>query len=471
MLFAIHIYEGMITPTWCVGGFIVAAMLVFWGAWRVREEEIARIAVLTAAFFVAALIHVPVPGGPPTHLLLGGLLGVVLGRRAALAIPVGLFLHAVLFQHGSLSTLGANTCVMVPPAIVSWLLFQGLCRVRWLRQAWFRAGLVMVSAGLFVVSGVYAAALLIANWGADVKTVDLTSANELILHPAVIAPALVVALLAACVEYRLKNAAEFPLGLLIGELSVLLTILLNAVILILGSPKDADWHSLVLITFLVHLPVAVVEGIILGFTVGFLARVKPEMLLGFRAKPQAAIVPVVAVLLVFAGPGTADAHRLDGAWRVLPGQRIQVQCWFNPGGPAKEATVEVKRDNGEKLTEGKLDDNGLYTFHFAKIESLFVEISAGEGHGKNLTISRSELAAKLGVETNSAKPDDAAPDDEKTPFANTEEAWLPKMKDGLIGVGFLLALAAFLLSLHNQRQLQALQRRMDGPPTNNAGGR
>jgi hypothetical protein len=30
--------------------------------------------------------------------------------------------------------------------------------------------------------------------------------------------------------------------------------------------------------FVAHLPIAVIEGIILGFTVGFLARVKPALL-------------------------------------------------------------------------------------------------------------------------------------------------------------------------------------------------
>ena len=33
-----------------------------------------------------------------------------------------------------------------------------------------------------------------------------------------------------------------------------------------------------------HLPFAVIEGVILGFVVGFLARVKPEML-GIRRSP------------------------------------------------------------------------------------------------------------------------------------------------------------------------------------------
>src|SRR5260370_37530133 len=105
-------------------------MVVVMGSWRIEDDEIPRIALLTAAFFVVSLIHVPVPGLPTSaHLLCNGLLGVVLGRRAALAIPIGLLLQAVLLQHGDLTTLGGNTCVMGLPALVAWELFAGLQRL------------------------------------------------------------------------------------------------------------------------------------------------------------------------------------------------------------------------------------------------------------------------------------------------------------------------------------------------------
>src|SRR5947209_2681484 len=96
-LLAVHISDGVLLPSWEWAGFAAAALLALFGAWNVRDEEIPRVAVLTAAFFVSSQIHVQVPGGPSTHLLLNGLLGVVLGRRALLAVPVGLFLQAVLF--------------------------------------------------------------------------------------------------------------------------------------------------------------------------------------------------------------------------------------------------------------------------------------------------------------------------------------------------------------------------------------
>jgi hypothetical protein len=78
------------------------------------------------------------------------------------------------------------------------------------------------------------------------------------------------------VEGRLENTPEFPLGFLIGELAVLLTVGLNCVTLIAGG--ETEWPVLPLLLVIAHLPFAVVEGLILGVVVGFVARVKPEML-------------------------------------------------------------------------------------------------------------------------------------------------------------------------------------------------
>jgi cobalt/nickel transport system permease protein len=273
---AVHISDGVLTEAWWAGGLVVAGLLALLGAWRVREDEVPRVAVLTAAFFVASLIHVPVPGGPRTHLLLNGLLGVVLGRRALLAIPVGLFLQAVLFQHGGYLSLGVNSCVMGLPALLAGLLFAGLRRLPWVLHPWSRAALVFASALGFLLSAVYAVALLVSNWGSPLAGADLGPANAHTLHPLTLLLAAAASGLLAWLEARLENAPEFPLGLVVGETAVLATVLLNALALMWGG--QADWYSVALLTLVVHLPLAVVEGVVLGVTVGFLARVKPEML-------------------------------------------------------------------------------------------------------------------------------------------------------------------------------------------------
>src|SRR5262249_23149642 len=160
----------------------------------IRDEEIPLVALLTASFFVASLIHVPVPGLPKTHLLLNGLLGVILGRRALLAVPLGLFLQAALFGHGGFQSLGVNSCVMGLPALLAWVLFAGLRRLPWLCRPAFRASLVSLTMTVFLLSLIYSVTLLVTNPLSQTEALLTERANHLTFHPATLAVVLGVAL-------------------------------------------------------------------------------------------------------------------------------------------------------------------------------------------------------------------------------------------------------------------------------------
>src|SRR5688500_7340923 len=134
-LFALHIADGVLTAPWLAGGWLLAALLCLLGAWRIREDEVAPTAVMTAAFFVVSLLHIRL-GPTSVHLLLSGLLGVILGRRAALGVFVALGLQAVLIGHGGLSSLGINTCVMALPALLVGALYPWLQQPAWVRHLW-----------------------------------------------------------------------------------------------------------------------------------------------------------------------------------------------------------------------------------------------------------------------------------------------------------------------------------------------
>jgi ABC-type Co2+ transport system permease subunit len=280
-LWAVHISDGVLSPAWLAGGIGLAAVLALAGAWRIRDEEIPRVALLTAAFFVASLVHIQV-GPTSAHLLLNGLVGVVLGWRAALAIPIGLFLQAALIGHGGFLALGVNSCVMVLPALLSWQLFALLRRVPWVRRRWFRWVLVAVSTLAWTLSLVYSLTLLASNGLGSFSRPDTTWADFLTFHPLTLAAALIIAGLVAWWEQRLENAPEFPVGLLVGEVAVLATVLLHCLALVGGGPEQ--FEKVAMLNFVFHLPIAVVEGTVLGFTIGFLVRVKPEML-GWEPAP------------------------------------------------------------------------------------------------------------------------------------------------------------------------------------------
>jgi len=119
----LHIAEGILSAPVLVAGGILTAGGVAAGLWTMREEQIPRVAVLSSAFFVASLIHVPV-GPSSAHLVLNGLTGLILGWAAFPAVLVALFLQAILFQFGGLTTLGVNTVNMALPALACYYLFH-----------------------------------------------------------------------------------------------------------------------------------------------------------------------------------------------------------------------------------------------------------------------------------------------------------------------------------------------------------
>jgi len=123
-----HIPDGVTSIPVIASGYGVAAAATAYSIYRINRkenprEDIPKASLLTAAFFVASWIHIPIP---PTsiHLVLSGLMGAILGYYAFPAILIGLFFQAVMFQHGGLTTLGINACIMGLPAIVSHFVFR-----------------------------------------------------------------------------------------------------------------------------------------------------------------------------------------------------------------------------------------------------------------------------------------------------------------------------------------------------------
>jgi len=118
----VHISEGVLSVPVLGAGAAVAAAGVGYGLWKTDYDRVPRVAVLSSAFFVASLIHVPIPGSS-IHLILTGLIGLILGWAAFPALFVALLLQAVFFQFGGLTTLGVNVVNMALPAVVCHYLF------------------------------------------------------------------------------------------------------------------------------------------------------------------------------------------------------------------------------------------------------------------------------------------------------------------------------------------------------------
>jgi cobalt/nickel transport system permease protein len=204
-----HISEGVLSGPVLLSGAALAVAGTAIGLKKLDYDQVAKVGMLSAAFFVASLIHVPI-GPSHAHLILNGLVGLLLGWPAVPAILVALALQAAFFQFGGITTLGVNTVIMALPAVLCYFVFKRFLRSapRWAFAAAFAAGALAV-----LISGLLVAAALI-----------FTEANFL------------------------KVSA-----------------------LILGA----------------HLPIMGVEGMITAVCIGFLRRVKPDMLPGHE-KTQSA---------------------------------------------------------------------------------------------------------------------------------------------------------------------------------------
>jgi cobalt/nickel transport system permease protein len=123
-----HIYEGVLAASpqgreVLFAGTLLAASCTAWGVKKLDPEQLPRVALLSAAFFVISTIHVPL-WPTSVHLMLTGLMGLMLGWTAFPAVFVALLLQALLFSYGGLTTLGLNTFIMAAPAVVCHSLFR-----------------------------------------------------------------------------------------------------------------------------------------------------------------------------------------------------------------------------------------------------------------------------------------------------------------------------------------------------------
>ena len=123
-----HIPDGILPVSVTAAGYAAAAAVTWYSLRKIKQKEdprqdIPKASLMTAAFFVVTLIHIPIP---PTsvHLVLNGLMGALLGYYAFPAILIGLFFQAVMFGHGGLTTLGVNAIIMGLPAIIAAYIFR-----------------------------------------------------------------------------------------------------------------------------------------------------------------------------------------------------------------------------------------------------------------------------------------------------------------------------------------------------------
>ena len=108
-----HIPDGYLSPSTCAT--LYAGALPFWyvALRGVKRQLYTRFVPLLSVFsafsFVIMMFNLPLPGGTTGHATGVGLAAVVLGPWAGmLALSIALFIQAVFFGDGGVTTLGAN---------------------------------------------------------------------------------------------------------------------------------------------------------------------------------------------------------------------------------------------------------------------------------------------------------------------------------------------------------------------------
>jgi cobalt/nickel transport system permease protein len=148
----VHISEGVLSAPVLVSGGALAAAGTAIGLKKIDYDQLARVGILSATFFVASLVHVPI-GPSSVHLIMNGIVGLLLGWAAFPAILVALLLQAVFFQFGGITTLGVNTIIMALPAVICYYLFAPLLHKdrKYLLLAGFGCGFCAVLFGGVIV--------------------------------------------------------------------------------------------------------------------------------------------------------------------------------------------------------------------------------------------------------------------------------------------------------------------------------
>ena len=153
-----HISEGILKAEIIIPATVVAGVWVAYLLYRLNFKDIPKIACMSAIFFVASFIHIPL-GPTAIHLILGGLVGAFLGVNAIIAIFVGLLLQALFFGYGGISVLGVNLLMIAVPTIFARYFVKLSFKEQKYQKiyryiCWFLVGFIPLLCSSLILSGV-----------------------------------------------------------------------------------------------------------------------------------------------------------------------------------------------------------------------------------------------------------------------------------------------------------------------------
>lgn len=116
-----HISDGVLSVEVASALGVASLALCAYSIKSIKSENIPLVAAMSALFFIASFIHIPL-GPTQIHLLLIGVIGLFLGKAVFLSLSIALLLQALLLGYGGLTSLGANIIIMALPAFLVYLI-------------------------------------------------------------------------------------------------------------------------------------------------------------------------------------------------------------------------------------------------------------------------------------------------------------------------------------------------------------
>ncbi len=158
-----HIADGVASIPVLVGGGVLTAGGVAMGLSRLKDEQIPRAALMASVIFVGSVL-IRLPIGPSSeHPVLNGLAGLLLGWTAMPVFLIALFLQALLFQFGGITSLGINTLTMAVPAVLCHYCFGPMVRRASTPRSAFAVGVTTALLALSLSFALWMTALLMSG--------------------------------------------------------------------------------------------------------------------------------------------------------------------------------------------------------------------------------------------------------------------------------------------------------------------
>ena len=118
-----HISEGVLSVGVIATSSIVLTPLIINSVRKLHSDDVSKVALLSALFFVISTIHLPI-GVTSVHFMMLGVIGIMLGWHSFTALLIALLLQAMLIGFGGISSLSVNTLNTGVGALTGFYLFK-----------------------------------------------------------------------------------------------------------------------------------------------------------------------------------------------------------------------------------------------------------------------------------------------------------------------------------------------------------